>query len=120
MGSKTVTARRQVRAPIYLDGFNKPLSEIVQDIRSDLATARGKLADIGDAFPLWRGRLEDAEGLLTCGVIALHRYMEEMREYEKQWPDGPGAVRIEPCTADAHPNSGPSAMRSKSTKDPNP
>lgn len=61
---------------------DKPLSEIVASIRSDLAAARGKLNDIGTGFTGWRERMASVEGLLTCGLVALHYTIEEMREAE--------------------------------------
>lgn len=63
--------------------LTKPLSELVSGLRSDLVGVRSKLDDIGMAFSGWSDRLKNVEGLLTCGLIALHHTMEEMREHEK-------------------------------------
>jgi hypothetical protein len=77
----------QFRAkPLSGIDLTRPLSKLVEDIRSDLATARSKLNDIGMGFTGWRDRLESVEGLLTCGLVALHHTMEEMREHERRFP----------------------------------
>lgn len=65
--------------------LTKPLSELIAGIRSDLVAARGKLQDIGMGFTGWRERVEMVEGLLTCGLMALHHTMEEMREHERKY-----------------------------------
>jgi hypothetical protein len=58
--------------PIYGTDFSRPLSEIVGDIRSQLARARGQLSDIGSSFTGWKEHIESVEGLLTCGLVALY------------------------------------------------
>ena len=64
--------------------LSKPLSELVTGIRNDLTKARGELQDIGWGYTGWADRLENVQGLLTCGLIALHGIVEEMKESESR------------------------------------
>jgi len=72
--------------PIYGTNLSLPLSELVSDIRSQLVRARGQLGDIGSGFPGWKEHVESVEGLLTCGLVSLHRVKEEMEEHERRYP----------------------------------
>lgn len=71
--------------PIYGTDMTKPLSELIADIRSQLTQARGQLNDISMGFTGWRDRIKNVEGLLTCGLIALHYTREEMLKHEKEF-----------------------------------
>lgn len=71
--------------PISGIDLTRPLSELIKEIRSDIVAARGKLNDIGMGFTGWRERIASVEGLLTCGLMALHHTMEEMREHERKY-----------------------------------
>lgn len=66
--------------------LTQPLSKLIEGLRSDLVGVRSKLNDIGMGFTGWRERVQCVEGLLTCGLMALHHTMEEMREHEKLYP----------------------------------
>lgn len=68
--------------PIYGTDFSKELSQIVQELRHHLVQTRGQMSDITFAFPVWKNRLEDVEGLLTCGLIALSRIADDMAKSE--------------------------------------
>lgn len=72
--------------PIFGTDFSKPVSVIIEDIRSQLSKARGQLSDIGSATG-WGERVEHVEGLLTCGLVALHHTMEEIAKLEIRWDD---------------------------------
>jgi hypothetical protein len=67
-------------------GIAKPLSEEILTARLQIAAIRGRLSDIGSAYTGWRDRLDSVQGLLTCGLMALHHTMEEMREHERRYP----------------------------------
>lgn len=57
-------------------------------------------------FTGWRDRVKDVEGLLTCGLIALHNTMEEMREHETRYPKNPDDTKPRQMYADytaSHP-----------------
>lgn len=70
--------------PIWDTDFSKPLHELIEEIRHKLAFARGNLSDISAAFPIWKDRTKDVEGLLTCGLVALHKLKEEIRELDER------------------------------------
>lgn len=72
--------------PIYGTDLTKPLSEVVESIRHDLAKARGQISDISFGFTGWAEHLACVEGLLTCGLMALHKIKEDMREHEAKYP----------------------------------
>jgi hypothetical protein len=73
--------------PIYGTDFTQPLSKIIEGVRNQLAQARGQLSDIGSGFTGWRDRVENVEGLLTCGLIALHGVKTEMEDHERRYPN---------------------------------
>jgi hypothetical protein len=76
--------------PIYDTDFSKPLSQIIEETRSRIVNVRGTLQDIEAAFPGWKERVAHINGLLTCGLIALHYTKEEMEKFEKQQKDRTG------------------------------
>jgi hypothetical protein len=67
--------------------FSKPLSEIVESIRSELVKARGHISDIQFAYPGWGEHVESVEGLLTCGISYLYKVARNMEEHEKLYKD---------------------------------
>ena len=71
--------------------LTRPLSELIEGLRSDISDVRSKLQDIGWGYTGWAERLESVQGLLTCGLVSLHRTMEEMREHEQLYPKKPAA-----------------------------
>lgn len=73
---------RAKKHPIYKTNFDRPLSETIESLRGQITQIRGQLTDIRFAYPEWGERTHDVEGLLTCGLIALHNVFEEMRKVE--------------------------------------
>lgn len=71
--------------PIYGTDFSIPLSTTVEKVRRDISHARGQLSDISFAYNGWGERVKCVEGLLTCGLMALHQIKEEMREHEEKY-----------------------------------
>lgn len=61
--------------------MNKPLSELMEELRSDLSRIRGKLSDIKRNHG-WADRIEHLEGGLTCMLVAMHNTMEEWERFE--------------------------------------
>jgi hypothetical protein len=51
--------------------MDKPLSELIENLRSDIAKIRGKLSDIRRSYG-WVDRIEHIEGGLTCMLVAMH------------------------------------------------
>lgn len=79
-------AREFRKRPISGIDLTKPLSELVESIRSEIANSRGKLNDISMGFTGWREHLASIEGLLTCGLVSLHHVKERMQEHERLYP----------------------------------
>ena len=67
--------------PIYKTDLTKPTSACIGALRSKIAEARGQLGDIMRGKG-WEDRLIHVEGLLTCGLVALHNSMTEIYEHE--------------------------------------
>lgn len=84
MGQQQLAVHFRSR-PVYGTDMSRPLSELIANIRSQIVQARGQLNDISMGFTGWRERLQDVEGLLTCGLIALHHTREEMLKHEKEF-----------------------------------
>lgn len=78
---------RESLPALYGVDFTKPISESLAGIRDDLTRARGKLHDIGFRWSGFEQRLEAVQGLLTCGIVALHHNIEEVKDWEKQYAD---------------------------------
>ena len=72
------------RTPIfYKDAaeMDKPLSVLVEELRSQVSKIRGKLADIRYSYG-WDDRIEHLEGGFTCMLVAMYGTMKEMKEFE--------------------------------------
>ena len=69
--------------------LEKPPAELVQAIRGEITTLRGKLADIARAYPPWNSWLGSAEGGLTCVLVALYGAKQEMEKYQGQYGHNP-------------------------------
>lgn len=75
-------AERARENPIYKTDFSKPLWQTIEALRHEITRVRGGLCDIRFAFPLWGDRVDNVEGLLTCGLIAMHGIAREMEKSE--------------------------------------
>lgn len=74
------------RNPIYYkssEEMNKPLSELMEELRTDVAKVRGKLFDIKMSYG-WEDRIAHLEGGLTCLIIAMAHTMHEWKEFERK------------------------------------
>ncbi len=85
---------RAKKHPIYRTNFDRPLSETIAALRGQISQIRGQLSDIRFAYPGWGEQTKDVEGLLTCGLIALHEVMVEMRKLETP-PQGVPVIGLE-------------------------
>ena len=63
--------------------MEKPLSQLMDELRSDVARVRGKLYDIKSKHG-WKDRIEHLEGGLTCMISAMHHTQEEWERYEEK------------------------------------
>ena len=76
------------RKPIYYasaEEMDKPLSELMEDLRSDISKVRGKLFDIKQSYG-WEDRIDFLEGGLTCMIVAMFSTTEEWKKFEKKQP----------------------------------
>jgi len=74
------------RNPIYYksaEEMDKPLSELMEELRSDLCKVRGKLHDIKRSYG-WEDRIEHIEGGLTCMLVAMYATVEEWQKFERK------------------------------------
>jgi len=73
------------RNPIYYKNakdMDKPLSELMEDLRTEIDNVRGKLYDIKQSYG-WEDRIQFIEGGLTCLLISMHSTTKEWQEFEK-------------------------------------
>lgn len=73
------------RNPIFYkssEEMDKPLSVLMNELRTEIANVRGKLHDIKFHYG-WGDRIEDLEGGLTCMIVAMANIQEEWKEFEK-------------------------------------
>lgn len=75
-------AERYRTSPIFGTDFNKPLSAIIEVVRNEICKARNTINDIQHGYPGWKERVDHVEGLLTCGLVALHTSKEEIFQHE--------------------------------------
>jgi hypothetical protein len=72
--------------PIYYksaEEMDKPLSELMEELRNEISRTRGKLHDIKRSYG-WEDRIEFIEGGLTCILVAMHSTMEEWKKFEEK------------------------------------
>lgn len=81
---KQMLADRAKANPIFGTDMSIPLSDSIELIRTQLSTARGQLSDISSAHPVWEEHVDNIEGLLTCGLIALYSVKEDMLKQERK------------------------------------
>jgi len=61
--------------------LDKPVNELIEQLRIDLAKIRGKISDIRYMYG-WEDRLDYLEGGITCMIVAMNSSREEIKEYE--------------------------------------
>lgn len=75
-------AERYRQNPIYGTDLNRPMSEVINDIRNRMTVLRGQIGDFQFGFPGWSERTQPVEGLLTCGIVALYNVLQELEKFE--------------------------------------
>jgi hypothetical protein len=68
--------------PIYGTDLNRPMSEVIAEIRGNMIRLRGQIYDFQFGFPAWKARTEPVEGLLTCGIVTLYQALQEIEAFE--------------------------------------
>lgn len=72
---------------IFGTDLNKPVNELVNDVRNALTKARGMISDIQHGYPGYKERLDPTHGLLTSGIIVLHREIEDIIKHQIRCDD---------------------------------
>lgn len=78
------------RNPIFyknVEEMDKPLSELMESLRNDLAKIRGKLSDIKWSYG-WEDRIEHIEGGLSCLLVAMYAVKQEWERFEEKHNSG--------------------------------
>jgi hypothetical protein len=76
--------KNKERKPIFYKDdseMDKPLSELMENLRTDITKIRGKLFDIKQSFG-WDDRISHLEGGLTCMIVAMYETMRKFKEFE--------------------------------------
>jgi hypothetical protein len=86
----TETGRQQLSlhdraTPLTGIDLTRPLETVFADIRREIAGVRSKLSDVRMGFTGWAEQVQEIEGLLTCGLIAMHRLQEQAKEHRQLW-----------------------------------
>jgi hypothetical protein len=87
----TETGRQQMamhdRAHPLTPGLDlsRPLEIVFADIRREIVAVRSKLFDVRMGFTSWAEQVQNIEGLLTCGLIAMHHLQEQAKEHRQLW-----------------------------------
>ena len=87
-------AERYKLNPIYGTDLDRPMSEVINEIRNRMTVLRGQIADFQFGFPGWRERTQPVEGLLTCGIVALYSVMQELEKFEADSRHEPPNARL--------------------------
>ncbi len=72
------------RNPIYYksaEEMDKPMSELIDELRSEISRTRGKLHDIKMSYG-WNDWIENYEGGLTCMISAMSNFQDELKKFE--------------------------------------
>lgn len=73
------------RNPIYYKDakeMDKPLSELMEELRNEISRTRGKLYDIKRSYG-WAERIESLEGGLSCMIMAMYGIVKEIERFEE-------------------------------------
>jgi hypothetical protein len=73
--------------PIFYENkekLDKPLYDLMEELRYDISQIRGKLSDIKMMYG-WEDRIEHIEGGLTCLLIAMYETGKEWKEFENKF-----------------------------------
>lgn len=76
----------QKRNPIYynsIEEMDKPMSELINELRNELTKTRGKLHDIKQTYG-WEEWIRNYEGGLTCMISAMSNFQDELKRFEER------------------------------------
>lgn len=63
--------------------LDRPLYDLMEQLRTDVANVRGKLYDIKRTYG-WDDRIEHLEGGLTCMIVAMSEISQEWKKFEEK------------------------------------
>ena len=63
--------------------LDKPLYDLMEQLRNDVCMVRGKLHDIKYTYG-WEDRIEHLEGGLTCMLVAMDYIAKEWKTFEEK------------------------------------
>ena len=72
--------------PIYYknkEELDKPLYDLMEELRNDISKVRGKLYDIKKTYG-WEDSIEHLEGGLSCMLIAMYETGLQWQNFEKK------------------------------------
>lgn len=75
------------RKPIFynsVEEMDKPVSELIEELRNNLAKVRGKLHDIKFEHG-FTDKIAHLEGGLTCIISAMANTVRDFEEWEEKW-----------------------------------
>ena len=73
------------RNPIYYNNdkeMDKPVSELIEELRTELINIRGKMHDIRRSYG-FKDNIECLEGGITCAISATYNTIDEIKKCEK-------------------------------------
>lgn len=71
--------------PVYYNNaeeMNKPVSELIEELRTELSRIRGKMHDIRRSYG-FKDNIECLEGGITCVISAAYNTMDEIKKCEE-------------------------------------
>lgn len=74
------------RNPLYyksVEEMDKPMSELINELRNEISRTRGKLYDIKQSYG-WEEWIENYEGGLTCMISAMSNFQDELIKFEEK------------------------------------
>ena len=72
----------------YENSNAQQASELVEEIREQMHAVRQSVRTFSHNFPAWAERVNIADGLLTCGIAALHPVVKDMEKFASDWKAG--------------------------------
>ncbi|MEY9676052.1 hypothetical protein ABIE93_005986 [Bradyrhizobium elkanii] len=83
-GLQQLSLQHRARPLTGID-LTRPLEFVLADIRREMVAVRSKLNDVSSGFTGWAQQVREIEGLLTCGLIAMHHLQEQAKEHRQKW-----------------------------------
>ena len=79
---------------IYGTDLDKPVNELVNDVRQILIKARGIISDIQHIGPGYKEKLDPIHGLITSGIVVLHHEIEAFIKHQIKCDDAERGISL--------------------------